>query len=238
MRAIPEHPGNAAKHHGDRHARQDRTRADRRLRRAERTFDGIRIAAAGGRATVEGLHGADRADRLTGKGGCFGERILGRARALAHGAAEGNERKDDEGNGDQNQRREPRAGIDHHRSTPETKDQVPQRQRGRRPDHRLHLSRIRRQARNDLARLVDVEKGRGKLDDVGIDITPQVGNDPLANGDDIIIPHGAGKGEQQGQRDQHAEIVVDETGIRLRKNRGRSCAARQAAKPGWQRRRA
>ena len=181
MCTIPEHTGNAAKHHGDRHTRQDRTRTDRRLGRIKCALDGPRITLPGGRTAVEGLHRSDCTDRLTGKGRGFGECILRRAGPLAHRAAEGDQRKDDEGDGDQNQRGEARARIDHHRRAPETQDEVAQRQRRRRTDHRLHLSRIRRQPGDDLAGLVDVKEGRRKLDDMRIDIAPQVRNDALAN---------------------------------------------------------
>ena len=42
------------------------------------------------------------------------------------------------------------------------------------------------------------------------DFTAQVGDDALAEGDHVIIAHGAGDGQHKGHGDQHDEIAVDE----------------------------
>ena len=77
-------------------AGQQRARPDRLARRDEGALDRAAKARDAEPLIGEGLQHAHRADQFGRIGRCVGERILGKARAAAHRAAEGVERQHDQ----------------------------------------------------------------------------------------------------------------------------------------------
>ena len=141
---------------------------------------------------VEGLYGAGGDDGLAGIGGGFGKRVLCGAGAPAHLAAEGDQRKHDDGNGDEHVGRKTRAGDDHHRHRADAEDCVAQGERGRRADAGLDLRGVGGEPRDDLAGPVDVKEGRRQPGDVLEDVASQIGDDALSDQDDEVVAQRAG----------------------------------------------
>jgi hypothetical protein len=97
--ADPKHGDDAAEDQGDGKAGQQRARADGGAGGAHRRFRRSAVAAGGCGFAAEGLNGAGGRYGLVGEGGGVGKRILRGARAPAHRAAEGDQRKDDQRDG-------------------------------------------------------------------------------------------------------------------------------------------
>jgi hypothetical protein len=210
LRAVPQHANDASEHHEDGKPGEKSPRADGGTGGLERVFHGGCVTRSGGCLAVEGLDGPRRADRLRSEGRCARQRVLSGARALPDGAAERHQGEDYDRDRAERQTGQLRARVDHHRHGAEAEDRVPQGLGGGRPECRLDLDRIGGQARDDLAGLVDVEKGGGKRRDAGEHIAAKVGDDALADGDDEVVAQGARQCEECCQGQQHLEIVVDE----------------------------
>ena len=164
-----------------------------------------------GRLAGEGLDGPHGTDRFRGEGGGVGERVLGKARAAAHRATEGDERQDDDRDRGDDDQGQAGAGDHHHRDRPEEQDGVAQGERGGGADRRPDLRRVGRQARDDLTGQRLVVEGRRQPRQMGEDIVADIRYDTLAEGDDEIVTAGAGDRENCRQHHQHGEISVDET---------------------------
>ena len=48
---------------------------------------------------------------------------------------------------------------------------------------------------------------------MGKDVASQIGHHPLADRDDEVVTHGAGKRENRCDHQEHGEIVIDEAGV-------------------------
>ena len=216
MRAKPQHEDDAAE--GERHGDRDQERPCRR--RAARGLVGALDRPPEPRRAplfgAEGLHGADRPEALGREGGGVGQLILRVARALAHDPARGDQRRSDNRNGDQHQRRELRAGIDHERHGPQEHHKVAQRDRDGRAEGGLDLGRVGGQPRDELAGPRLIVEGRVKLREMGEDVAPQVGDHPLAERRDEIVAGGGGERDDQHQRPDREEIGVDRPPARPR----------------------
>ena len=135
-RAEPQHEHDAAESERNRNRDQEGTGGRGVARRAIGAFDFLGETRLTGALGAERLHGAHRAEALRGEGGRFGERVLSAPRPPAHHAAGGDERRGDDRNGDQHQRRQFGARVDHQRGRADEHEEIAQarsRPRSRKP---------------------------------------------------------------------------------------------------------
>ncbi len=189
-----------------------------RDRRRERAASKARSeATAKRRATVglltEGVHGAHGTQIFRGIGRGVGQAILGRAREATHGAAIGQQRKDDDRNGRQSQRRQRRAGHEHHGQRTDEHDEVAQGLAERRPGSRLDLRGIGRQPAHHLARVRPVVEGGAQGGEVPEHVGAQIGDDPLPQPVDGIHAPRARQRQHQADADERHEVAVDEDAV-------------------------
>ena len=161
----------------------------------------------------EGLDCTHRAHGLARERGGIGQCVLRGARAALHGAAEGNERQNDEGNGDQDERRQARARIDHHAGRAEEQEQIAERDGGRRAEGRFDERRVGGEPGDEFAGAGIVVEARRQFREMGDDGGPHIGNDTLAKRHDEVIARGTGAGEEARDRDHRAEIQIDDPAL-------------------------
>ena len=122
--------------------------------------------AARQRLVGEGLQRAHRADQLGGIGRGVGKRVLRRARAAPHRAAEADQRQHDQRDGGQHEARQLRARDHHHGGGAEKQHEVAERDRHRRADRRLDLRGVGGEPRGQLAGPRGVEERRRERDEM------------------------------------------------------------------------
>ena len=106
-----------------------------------------------------------------------------------------------------------RARHHHHGDGAEKQEQIAQGHRGGRPEGRFQLGRVGGQPRYELARLGRVVERRIEAAQMLEQVGPQVGDDPLAERHDQVIPAGRRKGQHGHHRRHGAEIGVDQPGL-------------------------
>ncbi len=211
--ADPQDRDDAGKHQEDRECRQAGAGARRYARGVEGRLDRAGKTRRCHRLVGEGLEAAHRGDRLAGIGGGVGKRVLRDAGAGAHAPAEGDERKNDDRDGGDDDARKRRTGYDHHAQRADAEDGVAQRDGCGCADNGLDLGGVGGQARDDLAGHGAVEEGGGKRHDMREDVAADVGDDALAERDDEIVARGAGAGEQRRDQHEHGKVVVDQLAV-------------------------
>mgnify|MGYP003694196947 CR=1 FL=1 len=184
------------------------------------------------RLVGEGLQHAHRADQFGCIGGGVGERVLRRARAPAHRAAEAVERQHDH-----RDRREHKGGKPAGSSPPSWRS---------RPTNRTTLrnateieaptaalicvvSAVSREI--SLAGLGRIEVGGRERDQMAEHALAQVGHDPLAQRGDEIKARRARQSEHGHDADQDGEIAVDQARTLAARTRNRSSAGPRSAPP-------
>jgi hypothetical protein len=210
LRADPQDDDHARGGEEDDDGSEHRARPRRVERRVVGALDCGGKARVGGLLIGVGLQRAHRRDDLGRVGGGVRQGILGGARASAHQAPEGDQRKDDDRDGGQDEAGKPRARHHHHGGGPEEQHDIAQRDRHRGADRGLDLRRVGGKSRYQLAGFGGVEEIRRQLRDVLEHRAAQIGDHALAQRGHEIETRRAGAREGGHDRDHHREILVDQ----------------------------
>ena len=213
MPAQPEHDGDGAEHQRDDDRPQHRPGAGIAGGGGERVLG--RGGEAGALAVLLG-EGLDRADGVDGFLGCsrdIGHAVLGGAGQAADAPADHHDRDHHQRHHDQDEAGEP--GVGHHQEGEAAHDQehVAQRLGDAGADHGLDDAGVGGQARQHLARAGHLEEAGRQMEDVAVDVAPQVGDDALAQPGDQI---GAQVGRDRQGHDDDADSldrVVERAGV-------------------------
>ena len=165
------------------------------------------------RLVGEGLQGPHRADQFGRIGRGVGQRVLGRARAAPHRAAEADERQHDQRNGGEHETRELRAGDHHHGGGAEKQHDIAERDRHRGADRRLDLRGVGGEPRGQLAGPRGVEERRRERYQVAEHRRAEVRHHALAERRHEVVARCARQREHGDHRDHHAEILVDQPDV-------------------------
>ena len=138
----------------------------------------------------------------------IGHAVLRGPGKAAHPPAEHQDRQQHQRDDQHHEPGEPRARDEQHGRGADEQKHIPERHRHCRADDGLDQGGIRRQPRQDLARLGDLEETRAELQDVGEHVAAQVRHHPLPDPGDQI---GAEKGRRREHRDDAEQD--DEGGV-------------------------
>ncbi len=212
-RAEPQDGDDAGDDEGDGDGREAGAGQQTRARRREGPLDRGGKAARDGRLLAEGVHGAHGAEVLGGVGRGVSQPILGGARQAAHGPAVSQQRKDDQRDGRQRQRRQHRAGHEHHGERAHQHDAVAQRLAQRRAGGGLDLRGVGGEPAHHLAGMRLLVEGGAQRGQMPEDLRAQVGDHALAQPVDRVHARRAGERQHQADADQGDEVEIDEAAV-------------------------
>ena len=149
-------------------------------RRHEGALDGAAKTRNAEPFVGESLQDTNRTYQFGRIGRRVGERILGKPRAAAHGAAEGIERQHDDRYHREHEGRQVRARHHHHDARAEKQHEVAQRDRDRTADCGLDLRGVGGEPRDDFAGPRLIEEGSRQPRHVREHVAAQIGDDALA----------------------------------------------------------
>ena len=210
LRPQPEDADHAGENEKDGDGGQQRPRFHRIPRGIIGSFNRAAVIGPHAPPGAENLHGARCADLLGGIGGGLGQRILRLFRAPAHRAARADQRQHDQRDRDQHQRRQLRAGPDHHYRSAEKEYDVAQCDRCAGAKGGFQLGRIGGEARNQLARPRAVKECGVKFGQMVEHRSTQIGDNPLAEGHHEIVAQRTRDREDADHPHEHAEVTADE----------------------------
>ena len=208
--AVPHHPDDAGGDEEDRDAGEQGARLHRVTSGRIGILGSLPEMLRRGATHAEGLHGANRPDRLRRIGRGVGEPVLRRAGTPPHAASGQDQREHDERDRHENQDRQFGTGDDHHHHRADEQEGVSQQDRDGDPEHGLDLGRVGGEPGDDLARLRAVEESGIEDGEAGEDRAAQVRDHALTQRHHGVVPGGTRQGEHRHHADQSHEVSVDD----------------------------